>query len=104
MLAIVTLGMLLLVPTGARASADGGSDAQRSPAAQATDGESRIDFGDGRRHVVFSCPDGYPSSSASLEELYADCELLYVYFCLDLPAWQPPFPHPGCDDPRRIQP
>ncbi len=108
-LTILALAMALLAPIGAYASAAQQADAPRSLMASETilTGESgtegaSVEFVDGRRHFVFSCPDGYPTAAVSLDDMFADCEFLNAYFCLDLPPWHSTPLQPGCDERRRI--
>ncbi|MDQ3653724.1 MAG: hypothetical protein M3457_01415, partial [Chloroflexota bacterium] len=56
----------------------------------------------GVRHFVFTCPNGYPGDGASLEDFFADCELLHVYFCLEPSPWSLIPVKPGCETPRRL--
>jgi hypothetical protein len=100
---LIALAMLLLGSAGVQASpADHPGTPPALTAQESALGmdEPLWEFTDGVRHLFFSCPDGYPTTGLTLEELRADCELVFVSFCLDLQAspWQPPLPQRGCDE------
>ncbi|HYI25221.1 MAG TPA: hypothetical protein VD767_07415 [Thermomicrobiales bacterium] len=100
---LIGLAMLLLGSTGVQASPAEQPGTPLALAAQETGpgtDEPLWEFTEGRRHLFFNCPEGYPTTGLTLLDLWADCELVFVSFCLDLQAspWQPPLPQRGCDD------
>lgn len=103
-LVLMAIAMTLLMP-GAAASPlrVHTSMAQGSiPVMQPPVEEPNWNVTSGVRHFVFDCADGYPGDEAGLEDFFADCELLYVYTCLDQTPWSPVPVKPGCEDPRRL--
>lgn len=107
LVALVGVAMLLVGPSGVQATTESPGGPRAQPARDVVLAETlgmeepRWEITAGARHFVFRCPAGYPIG-ASLADYYADCELLYVYFCLDRSPWQPPLPQSGCDDRRRL--
>ncbi len=100
--------MLLLAPAGIAASSTGPSEVQRATTAQESIPvmaprveEPNWNVTSGVRYFVFNCADGFSGDGASLQDFFADCELLYVYTCLEQRPWSLMPVNPGCEDPRR---
>lgn len=104
---LVALAMVCSVPAGAGAETAGSAPASLGQAVPGVTmlgtAEPLTAFADGIRVFVFACPEDYPASQASLDELYADCEFRFIVVCLDwpTPVWNPSLPQRWCDSHQR---